>query len=230
MKSLKELAIEHKCDKAAEGHHTYDLPYEFHFAPLRDKGIELLEIGAGGYDNPNEGGASLRMWKEYFSSPYSYIYSIDIYDKRNIQEDRIYIFQGSQNDEAFLNDISDRLGPFDIIIDDGSHVNSDIITSFKVLFPKLKSGGIYVVEDLQTAYWKHYGGGLQHHNGGYKNFSAMEYFKSLTDGLNYKEQATEDRGENRPVKEPDYFDLNIVSIHFYHNLVFIYRGDNSITA
>lgn len=222
MKTIKQLAIEHKCDKAAEGHHTYDLPYEFHFGSLRDKEINLLEIGVGGYNNPSEGGASLRMWKEYFTNPYTDIYSIDIFEKSSIQEDRITIFQGSQSDEVFLNYVSDMIGQIDIVIDDGSHVNSDIIASFKVLFPKLKSGGLYVVEDLQTAYWRHYGGAGED--------NAVNYFKGLIHGLNYKEEATEDRGINLTPKEPDYFDLNITSVHFYHNLCFIYKGDNSVTA
>lgn len=230
MKSLKQLAEFHKCDKAADGHHTYDKPYEFHFAPFVDKPVKLLEIGVGGYDNPNEGGCSLRMWKEFFEHPETQIYSIDIFEKSAIQEDRIKIWQGSQSDEVFLNKVADETEELDIICDDGSHVNSDIITSFKTLFPRLKNGGIYVAEDLQTAYWKHYGGGLQPYNGGYKSFSAMEFFKQLADGLNYKEQATEDRGDNIPVRQPDYFDLNITSIHFYHNLCFIYKGDNSVTA
>lgn len=223
MKTLRQLAIEHQCDKAGDGHHTYDKAYEFHFAPFRDKEINLLEIGAGGYDNPNEGGASLRMWKEWFINPYTDIYSIDIFEKSAIEEDRITIWQGSQSDEIFLNNIADQIGSIDIIIDDGSHVNSDIITSFRTLFHKLNLGGIYVIEDLQTAYWKHYGGGMD-------GKSAMFYFKSFIHGLNYKEIATEERGNGITPTEPDYFALNITSIHFYHNLCFIYKGDNSVTA
>lgn len=223
MKTIKQLAIEHKCDKAAEGHHTYDKAYEFHFAPFRNKDINLLEIGVGGYNNPDEGGASLRMWKEYFTSKYADIYSIDIFEKSNIQEDRITIWQGSQSDEVFLNGISNQVGEWDIIIDDGSHVNSDVVTSFKVLFPRLNKGGIYVVEDIQTAYWKHYGGGIGEE-------TAISFFQNLIHALNYKEQATEDRNDGKTPKEPDYFDLNILSIHFYHNIIFIYKGDNSITV
>lgn len=223
MKSFKQLSNEHKCDKAADGHHTYDLPYERHFGALRDKEIKLLEIGVGGYDNPTEGGCSLRLWKEYFTNPNTQIYSIDIFEKSAIQEDRIKIWQGSQSDVGFLNNITNETGELDIIVDDGSHVNGDIITSFKALFPKLKNGGIYVCEDLQTVYWKHYGGSKGEEN-------AVGFFKSLVHGLNYKEQATEDRNDAVAVKEPDYYDLNVVSIHFYHNMVFIYKGDNSVTA
>lgn len=224
MKSLKQLAEEHKCDKAAEGHHTYDEAYEFHFAKFRDKPIKLLEIGAGGYDNPNEGGASLRMWKEFFTNQETQIYSIDIFEKSKIQEDRITIWQGSQSDQKFLSDVIWKMGgTADIIIDDGSHVNSDVIASFETLFSLLKEGGLYVVEDCQTAYWKHYGGGGLANN-------YVDYFMSFIHGLNYKEVQTEQRGEGKPVLEPDHWNLNITSINFYHNIIFIYKGDNSVTA
>jgi hypothetical protein len=222
MKSLKQLAEEHKCDKAAEGHHTYDEAYEFHFAKFRDNPIKLLEIGVGGYDNPNEGGASLRMWKEWFTNQETQIYSIDIFEKSKIQEDRIHIFQGSQSDEAFLDMVMTDNGPVDIIIDDGSHVNDDVIISFRALFPHLNNGGIYVIEDVQTAYWDHYGGDL---SGGF-----IRDFLDKVNGLNYKEIQTEQRGSGLQVYEPTFFDLNITSIHFYHNIIFIYKGDNSVTA
>lgn len=228
MKTIKQLAIEHKCDKAAEGHHTYDKAYEFHFAPFRDKEINLLEIGVGGYNNPNEGGNSLRMWKEYFTDQFTDIYSIDIFEKSAIEEDRITIWQGSQSDEIFLNNIADQIGGIDIIIDDGSHVNSDIIISFKTLFPKLNNGGIYVVEDIQTSYWEHYGGRITINHE--LHWTTMDFFKFIVDGLNYKEVATEYRGKGITPPEPMYFDLNILSIHFYHNLIFVYKGDNSVTA
>ncbi len=223
MKTIKELSNLHKCDKAADGHHTYDKAYEFHFDSLRDKPIKLLELGVGGYDNPNEGGASLRMWKEYFTNPETQIYSIDIFEKSKVQEDRITIWQGSQDDEVFLNKVIDEIGEPDIILDDAAHTVPETIASFKILFHKLKSGGIYVIEDLLTAYFLHYGGSNTEEN-------TVGFIKSFVHGLNYKEQATEDRDKGRIPKEPNYFDLNITSIHFYHNIVFIYKGDNSVTA
>ena len=87
--NLTALAAIHGSDKW--GSHWYTSHYEEHFRTLRKKKLKILEIGVGGYDNPNIGGASLRMWKYYF--PKSTIYSIDIYDKSLIQEHRIKIFQ-----------------------------------------------------------------------------------------------------------------------------------------
>lgn len=211
--NLTKLGKLYKTDKAEE--HFYTIHYMNHFKKFRKKKINLLEIGVGGYKSPNKGGGSLRMWKKYF--PYGNIYSIDIYDKSALQENRIKIYQGSQVDAEFLKKITDEVGSFDIIIDDGSHLNEHIIGSFKILFPKLKDGGIYVVEDIQTSYWEDYGGDS-------KNLSnpdtAMNFMKSLTDCLNHQEIPDEDYKET-------YFDKKIVSMHFYHNMVFIYKGDNN---
>ena len=123
---------------------------------MRKKHLNLLEIGVGGEEDVYKGGNSLRMWKRYF--PNGNIFSIDIFDKSIHEEKRIKIFRGDQTDASFLNDISNKIGDIDIIIDDGSHINNHVIKTFEILFPKLKDGGIYVVEDTQTSYWPEYGG------------------------------------------------------------------------
>ena len=165
----------------------------------------------GGYEHPQKGAGSLRMWKRYFGN--GEIFAIDIFNKYQLQESRIEIFQGSQTDGCFLEEVTRRIGELDIIIDDGSHVNFDVITSFKCLFPKLKNGGIYVVEDTQTSYWPDYGGDLINKN---SHSTMMGYFKSLIDGINHHEFRSESY-------IPSYWDKNIKSMHFYHNLVFIYK-------
>ncbi|WP_411768223.1 class I SAM-dependent methyltransferase [Winogradskyella sp. A3E31] len=199
-------------DKAID--HFYLPHYKKHFRPYKFKKINLLEIGVGGYKSPKHGGHSLRLWKSYF--PFAHIFAIDIYDKSALEEKRIKIYKGSQVDIDFLNKISSEIGDFDIIIDDGSHVNEHVIKSFQLLFPKLKDGGIYVVEDTQTSYWKRYGGDsidLKNSN------TIMNFFKNLTDSLNHKEFLL-------PGYEPTYFDKHITAINFYHNLIFIYKGFN----
>jgi demethylmacrocin O-methyltransferase len=211
MESLINIAKKYNTDKF--GIHNYITHYENHFKSFRNKNINMFEIGVGGYHNPNEGGGSLKMWKEYFSN--GNIYSIDIYDKSPLQEDRIKIFRGSQIDINLLNDICEQSNGFDIIIDDGSHINSHVIESFNFLFTKLKDGGIYVIEDTQTSYWKSFGGDYSKSNPN----TTMNYFKNLTDCLNNKEFIF-------PNYQQSYFDKKIISIHFYHNLIFIYKGDN----
>ncbi|WP_276367529.1 class I SAM-dependent methyltransferase [Chryseolinea sp. H1M3-3] len=209
---LTRLAQIYKTDKW--GGHSYTPHYKTHLKKFRFKKVNLLEIGVGGYDDTQAGGESLRMWKRYF--PLGKIYSIDIYNKSSLEEKRIKIFQGSQVDDAFITDVLKQVSEWDIIIDDGSHINSHVIHSFKRFFPALKDGGVYVIEDVQTSYWMDYGGdstNLQNPN------TIMTFFKSLTDGLNHTEFI-------KPGYEPSYFDMNITSIHFYHNLIFICKGRN----
>lgn len=209
---LTKLAIKYGTDKW--GKHSYTPIYHKIFQELRYKNLNVFEIGVGGYGRLNEGGESLRMWKEYF--PSSQIWSIDIYDKSAFIEDRINIFRGNQIDEPFLKELVQKIGVIDIIIDDGSHWNEHVIKSFQILFPLLKDGGIYIVEDTQTSYWKDHGG--ETHNSQNMHLS-MNYFKSLTDGLNHKEY-------NSPGYQATYFDQNIIEIRFLHNLIIIYKGKN----
>ncbi len=213
--NLNKLSVIHKTDKW--NLHWYTQHYHEHFKKLRKKRIKVFEIGVGGYNNPQEGGASLRMWKNYFSK--AHIYSLDIYDKSALNEKRIKIFKGSQINEELLRNINRKEGPFNIIIDDGSHVNKHIIKSFNVLFPLLKNNGIYVIEDLQTSYWNEYGYGGNSDNLN-DNKTAINYFRNLVHCLNHKEFLIHGY-------QPTYFDKHIISMHFYHNMVFICKGDNS---
>lgn len=211
--SLKEIALRYTTDKATT--HNYTPNYEFHFQKFRNEDINLLEIGIGGYSNPDQGGGSLKMWRDYFTK--ANIYGFDIQPKIDINEDRIKIWQGNQVDDVFLSYIIDEIGELDIVVDDGSHVSDHVIHTFNFIFPRMKTGGIYVVEDTQTSYWKSMGGDYKNHS---NLKTTMNYFKNLSDGLNFREFVD-------PGYQPTYYDLNITSIHFYHNLIFIYKGDNS---
>lgn len=211
--SLLSLALKHSTDK--QGAHNYADRYEAHFGSLRNKHLRLLEIGIGGYDDPRAGGQSLRMWKDFF--PNALIIGIDYYEKKYLMEDRIITCEGSQDDPAFLRSVHNKYGPFDIIIDDGSHMNKHILVSFRCLFPLLKIGGIYAIEDTQTSYWKKIFEGSS--NDLNDDTTTMGFTKKLVDGLNHME--IEDRNYIT-----SYYDRAISSIHFYHNQVFIYKEGN----
>ena len=214
--NLTMLARIYKSDKW--GKHYYAKHYQTHFRKYKFKRVKLFEIGAGGYHNPEIGGNSLRMWKRYF--PFGKIFSLDIYDKSCFDERRIKIFQGSQTDADLLKAIIEQIGQPDIIIDDGSHINEHVIKTFEILFPELKTGGIYVIEDTQTAYWPDYGGDSENPD---NPLTLMNYFKKLTDCLNHQEFV-------KSVYAPSYFDKNIYSIQFYHNLIFIFKEPNNETS
>lgn len=195
--------------------HAYGPHYEQHLAPYRQKRVNILEIGIGGYDNPRAGGASLRLWKAYF--PRANVFAIDLKAGSLHEQRRIKTFQGDQGDAAFLRSVAERVGSLDIVIDDGSHRNDHVILGFQTLFPYLSPSGLYVVEDTQTSYWAGMGGDTRDKN---NPSTMMGFFKGLIDGLNHSEYEL-DR------YEPTVYDKSIVGISFYHNLVFVQKGDNS---
>ena len=202
---LNLLAALYGTDKYGE--HDYTPVYQELMRPWRGKRVRLLEIGVGGYQGVM-GGESLRMWESYFRR--GRIYGIDLYDKSALSGGRVKVFQCSQVDAARLTALAQELGPFDFIIDDGSHMNAHQIGTFGILWPHLKDGGAYVVEDTQTSYWPSYGGGPLG-GPGYAR-SCMQWFKDLADSVNLPEFLE---------PAPAGLDPGIASIAFHHNLIVV---------
>jgi len=146
--SLHALGCKHNTDKVNNWHtfngKSYLHIYEKYFLPKKEEKINILEIGV-------KGGHSLRVWKEYF--PNAKICGLDLNPECvKHTEDRIEIFIGSQDDPTIINKILDKYGEFDIIIDDGSHINDLIVKSFALLSSCVKKSGIYIIEDLNCSY------------------------------------------------------------------------------
>ena len=135
--------------------------YEHRLAPLRDQKIKMLEIGLG-CDMGYGPGASYYTWLEYF--PHVDLYYIE-YDAECAHKwanstDKATIFTGDQADTEFLTEFMLTVGGnFDVIIDDGGHTMNQQRASLKTLWPAIKPGGIYFIEDLATSYIAKYGGG-----------------------------------------------------------------------
>lgn len=147
MKSLHQIGLECGTDKSFT--HKYCDVYERYLAPWRDKEFTLLEIGVGA-------GGSLKMWHEF--SPKAKIVGIDTNpDCAGYCQPPIEVFIGSQTDTQFLTILLEIIGTPDVIIDDGSHYCPDTIATFKWLFPKIASGGLYIVEDCHCFYDSTYG-------------------------------------------------------------------------
>jgi len=210
VKTLDELGLEFGTDKASN-HHDYLRTYEKYLEPLRDKELVFLELGFGGHEDPKKGGESIRMWQEY--APDWYIHCVEIEPKENTP-DGIYFFNGSQTDPAIIETIVACNGLIDICVDDASHQSSLTIKSFENIFPLMKSGGIYIVEDTHSSlhsFW--YGENEANENpkkNGKKTITALNYFKDLTDAVN-----------NSLMKEEYRSQYEIESITFLKDLIII---------
>lgn len=141
--SLDAIGVKHGTDKASNGHGYLGFYARF-FEGLRNQRISLLEIGVGT-------GQSLRMWQEYF--PAARIVGVDV-DPGTVQYSggRISIEVGDQSEITDLTRIARKHGPFDIVVDDGSHFWNAQITTFQILYAFVRDGGFYALEDLHTSY------------------------------------------------------------------------------
>lgn len=165
--SLDKIGLKHGTDKSSL-HHDYLAFYESYFDGLREKRITLLEIGVAH-------GASVKTWEEYFKD--AKIIGADIVPSSKMYEHgRIVIELIDQSNIEDLVRIAVKHGPFDIIIEDGSHLWEHQITSLRTLFPFLKDDGIYIVEDLQTNY-----GSMQQSYRGVASEACTEYLKRWAD-------------------------------------------------
>ncbi|MCA0274298.1 MAG: class I SAM-dependent methyltransferase [Proteobacteria bacterium] len=132
--------------------HHYIPIYDRYFARYRGTPVRFLEIGVSK-------GGSLRMWREYFG-PDAVLFGIDIDpDCARFDGQAGQVRIGSQDDPAFLAGVVAEMGGVDVVLDDGSHVMAHVRASLAALFPVLATGGLYMIEDLHTAYWKNWGGG-----------------------------------------------------------------------
>lgn len=183
--------------------HGYLNVYENYFSVLKEKLINLLEIGVCGGD-------SLRLWEKYFIN--ANIFGIE--KDPNVLAlffERAKVFCADQSDIRSLKEFSsDKC--FDIIIDDGSHYSPHQILSFEILFEKLNSDGLYIVEDLQCCYDQSFG---------FFQERSINYFLKLVHFLNF-------RGKVKlanEYKEFDYlfkeYDGRFSFIHFYPHCVII---------
>jgi hypothetical protein len=203
---LDALACFYGTDKSSS-HHGYTRLYERHFAARRTSVRRLLEIGVGGTDSwsgyeTTEGGQSLRMWSDYF--PNAEVIGIDIHAKA-ISGPRIRFEQGDQSDPAFLRALIEKYRQFDIVIDDGSHIGRHITASFAALWSAVIPGGMYVIEDLATAYHPYFEGGPPGTPG-----TAVEFIKGAVD--------------DTLLRENDLFRPSIAAMHIYSQIVFFEKA------
>ena len=134
--------------------HHYIPIYERYFAQFRARKFRFLEIGVSK-------GGSLNLWRRYFG-PEAIIFGIDIDPAcRAFNGISGQVRIGSQDDPRFLDSVIEEMGGVDVVLDDGSHQIPHVIQSLRHIFPKLNLGGIYMIEDLHTAYWNEFGGGYQ---------------------------------------------------------------------
>ena len=114
--------------------HNYGSFYDSLFERLKPQA--LLEIGV-------YRGASLRAWR---AAGVERVLGVDRDVNQNCSG--LTVLYGTMPQDAET--IARQLPLLDLIIDDGSHLYPDYTATAEVLFDRLRSGGVYVIEDIQT--------------------------------------------------------------------------------
>jgi hypothetical protein len=173
--------------------HHYIPIYDKYLHPYKNKAVKILEIGV------SQGG-SIQMWRKYFGEGAT-IYGIDIDpDCSRFNNSCGQIRIGSQVDTKFLDSVVDEMGGLDIVFDDGSHDMRHIPVTLSHLFPALNYGGLYIIEDLHTSYWKRFGGGYS---------SKMNFFSFIIEIVHGMHSWYHDFGHKNPAVSKDCSAIHI---------------------
>ena len=151
MNTLSEISKKYPTDKDFT-HNYYNSVYEKFLSPIRNEVKLVCEIGVGGFwkEVGWVPGNSLKVWRDYF--PNAQVLGLDIVLHEDISgKDRIRLDWLDQSKRDLVIEYSNKLKDYDLIIDDGSHNVFDQQITFAHFFKSLKSGGIYILEDLHSS-------------------------------------------------------------------------------
>ena len=205
-----KFGIKYKTDKIT--HHGYERYYDMFLCPLINRDIILFEIGI-------DSSRSLRMWNDMFKNGKIYGMDIDV----NYVHDRGEIFKGDQSNPEDLDRIINIINRANVVFDDGSHKPEHQLYTFNYLFEKLLTfGGIYIIEDIETNYWKN--GELYNYkiNAGYNaENNIVKIFRDIVDIVN-REFLTEENISIISQSPINYKNLKYISsITFGANCIII---------
>jgi cephalosporin hydroxylase len=204
LNDLDAIAAKHGTDKSTVGARklspkSYTVAYNNYLESVRTEPVVLLEIGIWH-------GASVRMWEEFL--PNAKLFAVDIDPACKAHEtSRTKVFIGDQTDATFLTHVAGSVGqPFDCIIDDGGHRMEHHQATLPVLWPYLKDGGWFAIEDLHTCYLPEFGGGYKH-----AASTVERLLKPLVDTLNCSES-------------PASLVSGVGAVHVYSSICFLFKG------
>lgn len=200
---LVPLFADHHGRLIDKWHHYLPL-YDRYLGPWRGKPVRFLEIGVFK-------GGSLQMWRQFFG-PEAIIFGIDINpDCAAFNDETAQVRIGDQADPAFLEAVVAEMGGLDIVLDDGSHHMEHVPKALEVLFPHVSRGGLYMIEDLHTAYWPRYGGGYR---------ARGNFFRYVLEMIHDMHSWYHQKGAAHPATAPF-----VTGIHVHDSIVVLERSE-----
>jgi hypothetical protein len=214
MARLEELFDAGTGGRCIKWRHYFEI-YERYLGKFVGTDVRYLEIGV-------QMGGSLHLMRRYLGEQATII-GVDVNPNCAIlAREGLEVHIGSGDDAQFLGHLARERGPFDVIIDDGGHVPDQQLVSFLTLFPSLKEGGIYLVEDLHASFWQEF------QNSRY-GINFYDFAKGLVEKLSYyhidhrfHEEFKKPYDQRVHPQKADNFAANeIFGVHFYDSIVVI---------
>lgn len=148
--SLEELMYRYGTDQSKDDHKYTDV-FAMLFDHIRWDVRNVTEIGVAF-------GRGLKAWHDYFTS--ATIHGLDIFEEgarwvMQVQQKlscfrRAHIYMADSANEASVARLGLELGSMDVIIDDGDHQLGTQQRTLEVMWPLLRPGGLYVIEDVES--------------------------------------------------------------------------------
>lgn len=136
---LFNIGLRYETDKTT---HFFLHHYDKILNHIRYEPIKMLEIGV--YK-----GASIKMWREYFPNAELHCIDINHVDFSDLKNVTMHVVDCDHKEE--LKSLSEKLGEFNVIIDDGGHTMKQQQNALEVFWPKVKKNGIFIMEDMHTS-------------------------------------------------------------------------------
>lgn len=220
--NLTEIYLSHQ-GKVSQKFVSYLTTYERFLNTRKNSISSILEIGV-------QNGGSLEIWAKYFDKT-PCIVGVDINpacSNLRFDDSRIKFVLGSTLEQKTYKRIAEISPTYDLIIDDGSHFATDIVSNFLLYYPLLKEGGLFIVEGMHASYWEEYGGGLHNQR------AAHSFFKLLTDAMHREHYRPEDNAGRlfqtwmKSQSMSEFINANpIYSVTFLDSLVIIEKTSSA---
>ena len=133
-------------DGVAYDKHSYTALYDFIFAPLKYKYINVGELGI---DRNN----SMIAWRKYFPNATLYGWDLTEDSIENALKDKLentyYDYMDVRDEQSIIDGLAKPNVKYDILIDDSTHTYEDYIRIVNVAHQFMNTGGILIVEDIR---------------------------------------------------------------------------------
>ncbi len=149
--NITDLADRYDLNRGPKKHRFSEL-YQMLFHPLRKRMLHITELGIGAEEAASKGQSanemsSARMWLEYF--PKARLHALDTAQTPKFEHSRFSYHKVNFDSRTDLDTVCEDLPEMDIVIDAATQASHHQQNSFLTLFPKLKSGGLYIIEGLR---------------------------------------------------------------------------------